>query len=186
VRNCNLLPSEDQFGFIDSAEWQSIKSQGDDAIERWIDEQLNYTSVTVVLIGAETADRPWVQHEILRSWNRGNGIVGVRISNIKDQNRETDVEGPNPFDRFKLSNGTLLSSICDTHDWVLEDGRNNLGGWIEEAFQVRSRYGTDDTIAEASKIMSKPAGVTVIRNASASSGFTPRAPWCADNVKKGR
>jgi hypothetical protein len=186
VRNCNLLPTEDQHGFIDSVDWESIKRQGDDAIKRWIADQLNNTSVTAVLIGAETAGRSWVQHEIIQSWNRGNGIVGVWIHNIKDQDSKTDVAGRNPFDQFKLPDGTLLSSVCKTYDWVLNDGRNNLGKWGEEAFQVRARYGTSDKIAYASEISNKAGQVNVVRNVSASVGFTPRSPWCPDDAEKGR
>ena len=185
VRNCNLLPTEDQHGFIDSVDWESIKRQGDDAIKRWIADQLKYTSVTAVLIGAETAGRPWVQNEIIQSWNRGNGIVGVWIHNIKDQDSKTDVAGRNPFDQFKLPDGTLLSSVCKTYDWVLNDGRNNLGKWGEEAFQVRARYGASDKIAYASEISNKAGQVNVVRNV-ASIGFTPRSPWCPDDAEKGR
>ena len=41
-------------GFWDAANWESVKRGGDAAIKRWIEEQLDGTSVTVVLIGAET------------------------------------------------------------------------------------------------------------------------------------
>jgi len=82
VRNCNMLSTDDEYGFIDSVDWESLKRQGDEAVERCINDQLKYTSVSAVLIGAETAGRPWVRYEIVKSWNRGNGIVGVRIHNI--------------------------------------------------------------------------------------------------------
>jgi antiphage defense system Thoeris ThsB-like protein len=186
VRNCNLLPTNDQHGFIDSVEWESIQRQGDDAIKRWIDDQLKHTSVTVVLIGAETAGRPWVQHEIVRSWNRGNGIVGVWIHNIKNHDRETDVSGRNPFDLFKLPDNTLLSSVCKTYDWVLNDGRNNLGKWCEEAVDLRAKYGSDDKIVYAAGSSSKTEKVNVIPRVAATAAFTPRSPWCADHAKKGR
>jgi len=146
VRNSNVVASEDEYGFIDGADWESIKKKGTAAIERWIDDQLKNTSVTVVLIGAETASREWVQHEILKSWNRGNGLVGVRIHNIKDQDQKTDVAGRNPFDDFKLPDGTLLSSVCRTYDWVTDNGRKNLGAWADDAATVRAKYGTDDKI----------------------------------------
>jgi hypothetical protein len=85
-------------GFIDSAEFEKIKKKGDQAIKKWIDEQLEGTSVTVVLIGAETYSRKWVRYEIIKSFDRGNGLLGVYIHNIKDLNRERDLMGPNPFD----------------------------------------------------------------------------------------
>ena len=185
VRNCNLLPTNDQHGFIDSVDWESIKRQGDDAIKRWINKQLDYTTVSVVLIGTETAGRPWVQHEIIQSWNRGNGLVGIWIHNIKDQDRNTDIAGRNPFDQFKLPDCTLLSSICKTYDWVLGDGRNNLGTWIEEAFRGRSKYGTDDLVY-VNEIRQKAQPASVFGSVAASAPFTPRSPWCADDAKSRR
>ncbi|MBQ5557445.1 MAG: TIR domain-containing protein [Aeriscardovia sp.] len=42
---------------------------------RWVDNQLDGTSVTVVLIGSETLNRPFVQYEICESIQRGNAVV---------------------------------------------------------------------------------------------------------------
>jgi hypothetical protein len=39
-------------GFWDAAAWEEVKKKGNDAIEKWIDDQLKGTSVTVVLIGS--------------------------------------------------------------------------------------------------------------------------------------
>ena len=117
VRNSNLLASEDQAGFDDAVDWESIERQGEEAIMRWINGQLEGTSATAVLIGSETADRKWPAYEILQSWNRGNGVVGVWIQNIKDDDQKTDAKGRNPFDGFQLPDGTRLSSVCKTYDW---------------------------------------------------------------------
>jgi hypothetical protein len=179
VRNSNVVATEDQYGFVDAADWESIKKKGDAAIEAWIDDQLQNTSVTVVLIGAETADRDWVQHEILKSWNRGNGIVGIRIHNIKDQDKNTDTAGRNPFDDFKLPDGKLLSSVCKTHDWVTDEGRKNMGTWADEAADIRAEYGTADKITGPDEGKSTAKAHTVsVRSASA--GFAPKSPWCSD------
>jgi hypothetical protein len=185
VRNCNVVSGEDQYGFIDAADWESIKKKGDSAVERWIDDQLENTSVTAVLIGAETADREWVQHEILKSWNRGNGIVGIRIHNIKDQNQKTDTSGRNPLDDFKLPGGTILPSVCKTYDWVIDDGRKNLGKWADEAADIRAKYGTDDKIVGPAK-EKQTSKAHAVATASALSGFAPRSPWCADYVERER
>jgi len=181
VRNSNVVASEDEYGFIDAADWESIKKKGNAAIERWIDDQLKNTSVTVVLIGAETASREWVQYEILKSWNRGNGVVGVRIHNIKHQDQKTDLAGRNPFDDFKLPDGTLLSSVCKTYDWVTDDGRKNMGAWADEAANIRAKYGTDDKIVGTSED-SRNSKVQSVPRATTASGFAPRAPWCPDYV----
>lgn len=185
VRNCNLLPSDDQFGFVDSVEWESIRRQGDAAIKKWIDEQLRYTSVSVVLIGSETALRPWVQHEILRSWNRGNGVVGVRIHNIKDQKSTVDTFGSDPFYQFTLPDGTRLCDVCKTYDWVADDGRNNLGRWCEEAAVIRSEFNAKDEIAFARDRGCEATESNFVPRMTASlssAPFTPRAPWCKDNA----
>jgi len=42
-------------GFIDAANFEKLKKQGDAAIKRWIDDQLKGTSVTVVLVAATHA-----------------------------------------------------------------------------------------------------------------------------------
>jgi hypothetical protein len=168
VRNSNVVSSDDRYGFVDASDWESIKKKGDAAVEGWINDQLKNTSVTVVLIGAETASRDWVQYEILKSWNRGNGIVGVRIHNIKDQDQKTDVAGHNPLDDFKLSDGTVLSSVCKTYDWVIDDGRKKLGGWADEAANIRAKYGTEDTVAKAGKDTAR----SLLRSSAGSAGLS--------------
>lgn len=148
VRNSDLLADEDEYGFIDSVDWEKIEKEGDAAIERWIDGQLKNTSVTVVLIGAQTSERDWVDYEIRNSWERGNALVGVRIHNVKDQHGKTDNAGPNPFDQIYLKGNKPLSSVCKTYDWVSDDGRNNLGQWIEDAFQARAAYEGETELIE--------------------------------------
>lgn len=56
-----------------------VKSTDPDYITRKIKEQLTRTSVTVVLVGAETAKSDWVQREIERSLEKGNGVLAIRL-----------------------------------------------------------------------------------------------------------
>jgi hypothetical protein len=176
VRNSDLLADEDEYGVIDSVAWEKIEREGDEAIKRWINDQLKYTSSTVVLVGAQTAERDWVDYEIRKSWERGNALLAVRIHNVKDQNRETDVAGPNPLDSIRLADGKSLSSICKTYDWVTNDGRNNLGTWVEDAFQARGVYKGETKLVDVdSENADKPdhqpygTGPTIIKN--------PSGPW---------
>lgn len=68
VRNSWVTkPDREAAGFWDAASWEEVKKKGKEAIQRWIDKQLEGTSVTVVLIGAETSDREYVQYEINQS-----------------------------------------------------------------------------------------------------------------------
>jgi hypothetical protein len=190
VRNCDLLATEDEHGFVDAVEWESIERAGPAAIERWIDDQMKGTTVTVVLIGAETAEREWVHREIIKSWNRGNGVVGVRIHNVKDQNKETAAFGRNPFELFELPDGALMSSVCKVHDWVDDDGRNNLGSWSENAIELRKKYAASDHIKYIGDRTIKTAAQPIERSARVVNGITtpeafrPRAPWCASYGRK--
>jgi hypothetical protein len=127
-------------GFWDAGEWESIKKQGEEAIKRWINRQLKGTSVTVVLIGAETYDREWVRYEIWKSCCEKNGLLGVYIHNIRDNRGSTDRKGRNPFEYFSLEeDGTNLAEIFPTYDWVHDGGYALLGEWIEDAARRMGR-----------------------------------------------
>jgi len=91
-------PDREDAGFIDAAEFEKIKRQGDLAVKRWINSQLKGTSVTAVLIGAETYKRRWVRYEIIKSFDKDNGLLGIYIHKIKDQYEETDSKGENPLE----------------------------------------------------------------------------------------
>lgn len=115
-------------GFWDAAEWEKVKLQTPDNIRKWIDEQLVGTSVTVLLVGNETSTRPYVKYEIEQSVARGNGFLGVYIHNMKDVEGKTDTMGSNP-----------LPAGYNSHDWFHDDGRNNIGAWIEVAAKAAWR-----------------------------------------------
>jgi hypothetical protein len=61
---------------------------------------------------------------------------------MKDSASRTDIAGANPFANWSIQqNGrkVLLSDIYRTYDWVNEDGRNNIGAWIEAAAKKAGR-----------------------------------------------
>ncbi|MFG2904943.1 TIR domain-containing protein [Kitasatospora sp. NPDC048286] len=128
VRNSARLKPSIEAEFIDASLWEDAKLVGDAALRRLMDDGLMRTSVTAVLIGAETASRRWVRYEIDKSIERGNGLFGIYIHNIKDRFGSTDRLGLNP-----------LPASCKTYDWVYNDGYNNLGSWVESAFQESGR-----------------------------------------------
>ena len=84
VRNSWVTKDKESAGFIDKAEFEEVKKKGDQAIKNWIDSQLKGTSVTVVLVGEKTCDSKWVKYEIEKSIEKGNGLIGIDISKIKD------------------------------------------------------------------------------------------------------
>ena len=135
-------PNIEEAGYTDSASWESLKKQGPEAIKRWINSQLDGTSVTVVLIGAETSTRDWVKYEIKQSYEKHNGMLGIYIHQCKDIKGNTSTKGSNHFGEIgKDSNGNpvYFSTAYPCYDWVDDDGYNNLGNWIEAAAKKAGR-----------------------------------------------
>lgn len=139
VRNAWVTKDNDVRGYIDSAKWEEIRREGEQAIKNWISGELYYTSVTAVLIGNETASRPWVNYEIFESVKRGNGLFGIWINAIKDQNKMTDQGGTNPFEILRFRDGSPLSRVYPTYAWNRDNGFQNLGTWIENAARAAGR-----------------------------------------------
>lgn len=126
-------------GFFDAADQEEVQRTTDKAIKRWIDQQLQHTSVTAVLIGRETADREYVRYEIERSFERGNALLGIWIHNLKNRSRQTDHPGDNPLDDYVVETGSMrtrLSDLFPTYDWMGDDGQRNVADWIEESADV--------------------------------------------------
>jgi len=96
VRNSNVVVGADVAGFFDHSEYEDAKRRGDTAVKTMILDHLRYTTVTVVLIGAETAIRPYVQFEIEESVKRKNGLLGIFVDHLKDQYSRTSFRGPTP------------------------------------------------------------------------------------------
>ena len=129
VRNSWLTqPDRESAGFWDAASWEEVQRKGEEATKRWIRDQMKGTSVTVVLIGAETSTRPYVQYEIIHSWEIGNGLIGVYIHNQKTAKGAKDTKGADPFVALRYKG-------IRTYDWVNNDGYSNLGDWVEAAYK---------------------------------------------------
>jgi hypothetical protein len=97
VRNSNVVLGVEKAGFFDHSEYEDAKKKGDAAIKKMIDGHLEGTSVTVVLIGQYTAERPYVKYEIEQSIARKNGLLGIRIHHLKDHNQLPSFQGPLPY-----------------------------------------------------------------------------------------
>lgn len=134
VRNSGV--TRDDAGFSDAASWEEVKKKGSDGIKKWIDDQLTGTSVTIVLIGAETSSRDYVKYELEQSWKKGNGIFGIYIHQIKNADGSTDTKGNNSFGDIFTSpddNKKYFFERFPTYDWVDDGGYNNIDKWIEKA-----------------------------------------------------
>jgi imidazolonepropionase-like amidohydrolase len=66
-------------GFTDASQWETLKQKDDAVIQKAIDDALVGTTVTVVCVGARTAERRWVKYELRASRDRGKGLLGVYL-----------------------------------------------------------------------------------------------------------
>jgi MTH538 TIR-like domain (DUF1863) len=126
-------------------DWEAVTSGGDDAIKRWISNQMDGKTCVVVLVGTNTANRKWINHEIVKGWDAGLGVVGIHIHGLKNSDKQTSSIGHNPFDYITHgANGKKLSSIVrcynpagsdsqERYDWI----RKHLANAVEEAITIR-------------------------------------------------
>ena len=137
VRNSWVTQGKEAAGFIDKAEFEKMKRKGEKEVYKGIDKQLEGTSVTVVLIGAETLSRPFVQYEICKSLQRGNAVIGVYINWIRDM-RTLKISAKGNIHTvigyYEDGSPAYFDNVCDgIYDYVTQDGYANMGSWIEIA-----------------------------------------------------
>lgn len=128
IRNIPNVTGCAAAGFQDGSLWEKTKKEGDTAIKKLIDDGLNNTSVTVVFIGEKTAGRKYINYEIEQSIKRGNGIIGVRINHLKDQDGNINTEGAVPA---KLTaHGAIIYKYVN---------HEKLSEWIEAAAKAAGK-----------------------------------------------
>ena len=123
VRNSGAIEGIAAAGFHDASLWEEATRSGDVAVKKLIDSGLDGTTVTVVLIGAETPNRKYVSYEVEQSVARGNGILGIRINNIKDKDGRTDPPGAVPE--------ALAGVGATVYTWDY----GKLGEWVDKAYE---------------------------------------------------
>ena len=125
-------------------DWVSVTKGGDAAIEKWIASQMSGRTCTVVLVGTQTANRKWINYEIVKSWNNELGVVGIRIYGLKNFSGQISTVGANPFEFITHGkSGKKLSSIVKCYD--------PGGATSQERYNWISQY-LSDAIEEAIKI----------------------------------
>jgi hypothetical protein len=132
VRNMGVIEGNEP---VSSNEWEEVKKKGDANIQRWIDDQLKYKQCTIVLIGSETHQRPWVKYEINRSWELNKGVVGIHIHNLKcARSGLQTTKGPHPFTNPNIK---IYDPPYYDSKQVYEYISTNIESWVDEAIQIR-------------------------------------------------
>jgi len=128
-------------------DWEAITSgqNRDEKIKRWINDQMEGRTCAIVLVGSATARRPWIDYEIVKAWNAGLGVVGIRIHGLKDSSGDTSLPGANPFAHIQYEpQNVSLSTIVKCYDpagatsqdryaWISQ----HLSNAVEEAIRIR-------------------------------------------------
>ena len=136
VRNHGAFKESERAGYFDASIWEESKKKGDISLKRLINGGLENTSVTCVLIGTDTYQRRWVRYEIFKSFEKGNGLLGVHINGIEDKNNKTFPLGKNPFEYLGV-NYTADGKKGELKEW-------NGSSWVA--------YGDLDSISYQSGV----------------------------------
>ena len=126
-------------------DWETVVGGGDAKIKQWISDQMVGRTCTIILAGSETADRKWITHEIVESWNKKMGVVVIHIHNIADSKSKQSSKGKNPLDYVTHGpTGKKLSAIAKAYDPsgatskdVYKTIADNIEKWIDEAITIR-------------------------------------------------
>lgn len=143
VRNMGIIEGNPP---VSDNDWETITKEGDTEIQNWINAQLVGKSVAIILIGANTAGRKWINYEIKKAWENKKGVLGIYIHNLKNREGEQTYKGTNPFYNI-IINGNNLYGIAQTYDAPHTESKDvynyikdNLTDWVETAITIREKY----------------------------------------------
>lgn len=138
LRNIGVLEDNKP---VSENDWEEVKKKSVAGIEKWIDDNMNYRSCVVVMVGEETSNRKWVKYEIKKAWNEKRGVLGIYIHNVNCPQNGKSKQGNNPFNNFTIG-GKKLSEIVKCYSPKSTDAyndiRTSLESWIEEAIKIRN------------------------------------------------
>jgi hypothetical protein len=143
VRNMGSLDGQT---LATANKWEELKQTSDQAVRDWISANMKGKSCLVVLNGADTAGRKWINYEIKKAWEDGRGVVGIHVNKLKHSDGTQSRKGSSPFANI-VANGYSLSRIPNlwipggtTSQEAYNSISNNIGDWIEEAIEIRKQY----------------------------------------------
>lgn len=146
IKNIGVIEGNEP---VSPNDWEEVKKKGDNAIEKWIDDNMNNRTCLIVLVGEKTANRRWINYEICHAWKRGMGVVGIYIHNIKDPllcksgySGKTN-KGINPFSCLTFGNqkfSEIVKCYNPNENDTYSDIEKNISIWIEEAIRIRKMY----------------------------------------------
>ncbi len=142
IRNMGMVEEQN---ILNPNDFEQVKRKGEAAIKKWIDDQLMYKQCLIVLIGENTANRPFVKYEIMKAKEKKMAMFGIYIHNLKDLNGKTSRQGKDPFvELFGCNSGYK----CINPSHIDFDGcrayntiKANITSWIEDAIMENNFRG---------------------------------------------
>lgn len=128
IRNMPNIIGTAAAGFQDASLWEEAKKKSAALINGMIDDALENTTVTVVCVTYGISTRKYINYEIDKSLERGNGLLGLQIHDLKDKDGNTTTAGAIPS---KIAdNGFKAYRYAD---------QDRLATWIEEAAKIAGK-----------------------------------------------
>jgi len=141
VQQVRNIGSIDEQPLLTSNKWEEVKKGGDDAIKKWIDDNMKGKSCLVVLVGEKTAGRKWVNYEIKKAWRDGLGVVAIRIHNLADSTGKQAGIGGDPFAGLTVDGvavkGKIHNPPFSTSTYVYNNIAENIEDWVNAAIDAR-------------------------------------------------
>jgi hypothetical protein len=125
IRNIPNIIGTAAAGFQDASLWEEAEKKGPNHVKLLINKGLLNTSVTVVCVTSETANRTYGDYEIQQSLQRGNGLVALNIHHLKDNDGKTGEPGTVP--------DQIITNGFKAYKYSTKEA---LAGHIEEAYQL--------------------------------------------------
>jgi hypothetical protein len=148
TRVAGILESRALEGHLEATrvEWAKLQRSGDFAIQRWIENQLKGRSCTIVLIGTQTAMRPWIHYEIKRSRQLKLALFGIHVHHLTDAQGRQSEKGENPFEHPEtgLGSGAAAIPVYDPPETestlVYRHIADNMARWADDAVGQRRHW----------------------------------------------
>ena len=115
-----------------------LEAQGQPGVYPYIDSLRKDTDVTVVLIGEQTADSPFVAYELEKSIQEKQPILAIHMRGLTNKKGVPSPKGNNPLEAVTINKDgkeVPLSDVYPTYDWINDDGAANLYSWVEQVKQ---------------------------------------------------
>ena len=141
VSQIKEIGSIDEQPILDANKWEEIKKNGDDAVKRWIADNMKSKECLIVLVSEKTSDRRWVKYEIKKAWQDGLGVLAIYIHNLKDSSGSQGKKGTNPFAGLSVDGESITGKVYDppytTSTNVYDHIKSNIEDWVSAAVKAR-------------------------------------------------